>query len=414
MEVIEKQTDFLPNAGSGFWLGPTTAICPRTDIAGGGDMLLAADCMEKSDGVKYSKLYRSTDEGRTWAEQGLLEHCRVYDRLGSVRRDGYGGLYADELSGLMFYFGGELFWERDKLDSTWRERKLYYRVSYDNGFTWSDKIFIIQKGSDQNGIPYDAVHYMKDVVFGRNMAAMVISRILRLDDGSIIIGIQSQIADENGEAGPTGMGYLQCGALKGRWIEDTQRFEWEFGQWVKLPLSISTRGIYEPAHALLPDGRILMVCRGSNYTKEDQIIGCKFMALSGDKGMSWSNPEPLVYDDGSTMYSSSCIPKVIKHSNGKLYFVGVICKENPKGNLPRYPLCIAEIDQKSCRVIKRSVFVVDTKPEDFDDTFPGALPVDFSNHWVYEDKAGHLIVMAPYRPDLTQIGGYLNRYEVTL
>ena len=114
------------------------------------------------------------------------------------------------------------------------------------------------------------------------------------------------------------------------------------------------------------------------------------------------------------MYSSSCSSKLVSHSNGKLYFVGIINSENPKGNLPRYPLCIAEINQQSLRVIKESVFVLDTKPDGMDDTLPESYPVDFSNHWAYEDEKGRIVVIAPFRPDLCTFNGVLNRYEISV
>ena len=404
MFLKTKKTNFLNEPGPGFWLGPSTVACDN------GELLLNADCMEKSDGVKYSALWRSPDNGGTWRKQGEFEHCEAYD--GGMRRDSCGALYKDPRTGKLFSFGNELYWDNDSIDSTWRCRKPYYRMSDDCGRTWSEKQFIIQSGSDEDGA-FDENHYLKGVRFGQNMAMMVVTKVIDLSDGSILAGIQRQVPAGAGNAGPTGMGFLEAGAVKGRWNEKTGRFDWMFGDWAGLPFEITTRGLYEPSLAELPNGGIFMLCRGSNYKREDDIIGCKFYCVSKDGGLTWSEPKPLFYDTGEIMFSSSCSTKLISHSNGKLYFVGVINDKNPRGNLPRYPLCVAEIDQTTLTVKKSSVFVIDTKPEDLDDA--ETMPVDFSNHWACEDeRTGDLIVMAPYRPDPCRFDGHLNFYRISL
>jgi hypothetical protein len=66
-------------------------------------------------------------------------------------------------------------------------------------------------------------------------------------------------------------------------------------------------------------------------------------------------------------------------------------------------------------VIKDSVTIIDTKPEGVDDTLAGLYPVDFSNHWAYEEReSGNIIVLTPFRPDLTRFDGCINRYEINL
>jgi hypothetical protein len=153
--------------------------------------------------------------------------------------------------------------------------------------------------------------------------------------------------------------------------------------------------------------------RNSNYTQSDKITGAKFYSISEDNGYTWSKPEMLLYDDGSIMYSSSSIPKLLNHSNGNLYFIGIINRENPKGNLPRYPLCIAKVDKETKRIIKASVTVIDTKREHHNLSVKTSNVVDYSNHGVYEDKeTKNIVVLAPYRENLSQYRCYLNRYVV--
>jgi hypothetical protein len=73
--------------------------------------------------------------------------------------------------------------------------------------------------------------------------------------------------------------------------------------------------------------------------------------------------------------------QMLRHSNGRYYWFGNICRENPNGNLPRYPLVAAEIAPESLMLIKDSVFVVDTIQ-------PGEpVNLQLSNFYVHEDRA---------------------------
>ena len=184
-------------------------------------------------------------------------------------------------------------------------------------------------------------------------------------------------------------------------------------EYVTVGLDKSVRGLYEPTYGVINNNEIMMIMRNSNYRQSDTITGAKFYSISVDNGYTWSEPEMLLYDDGSIMYSSSCIPKVLNHSNGDIYYIGVINEENPKGNLPRYPLCIAKIEKETKRIIKKSVTIIDTKRKNHDLEANTSNVVDYSNHGIYEDKkTGDIVVLAPYREDLTRYSCYLNRYVV--
>ena len=177
------------------------------------------------------------------------------------------------------------------------------------------------------------------------------------------------------------------------------------------------RGVFEPTFARLGGNRFMMIMRGSNMGAP-QMTGQKFFSVSDDNGMHWSCPKPLTYDDGSTMYSSSSVPKVLAHSNGKLYYIGVITEGNVSGNLPRYPLCIAEVDKERCCILRDTVTVIDTERPFHRRQLANAgrrmQVVDYSNHGIFEDSAGRIIVYAPFRTDLSLWEGVLNRYEITL
>ncbi|HHV96711.1 MAG TPA: exo-alpha-sialidase [Clostridiaceae bacterium] len=397
-------------------LGPSIAYCPNTKAKGYRDMLLMADLFNASDSNTGTMLWRSTDGGKTWTIQDYIEKSYVYDFNNSWVKSGYGAIYSDEKTGVMIFLANDTYWENNKIQSLWKKRTLYYRLSFDNGYTWTNKKYIIQKGKDPFGQTYDKIHFLKDVYFGRNMAASVSPLIIKTYDGSILVSVQVQITNEKGELiNPTGWGYMKAGAIKGSWNEENLDYEWDLGEYASVSLNESTRGVYEPAFGKIRDNKLIMVMRGSNASRRDEIMGVKFYSTSKDNGYTWSKPLPLKYDDDTVMYSSSCIPKLINHTNGRLYYIGVINDSNPDGNLPRYPLCIAEIDMENCCVIKDSVTVIDTKRKNQDDSAKDSHVVDFSNHGIYEDKnTGDIIVFAPFRPNLKNYACVLNKYVISV
>jgi hypothetical protein len=123
--------------------------------------------------------------------------------------------------------------------------------------------------------------------------------------------------------------------------------------------TISSRGLLEPDVAVLRNGNLLVVCRGSDTP---QTSGRKWMCVSSDGGRTLSAVEELRYDDGSSFYSPSSIHRFLRASrNGKLYWMANIVPDPPCGNALRYPLCLTEIDEERPAVIKDSVVVVDDR-----------------------------------------------------
>lgn len=403
IQILEKLDKYIKYKDY-FIIGPSVAYCPNSD-----EMLLNADLFNASDSNTGSMLWRSCDDGQTWNDQGLIEKSYVYDFNNSWVKSGYGSIYTDHVANVMVYFANDTYWEENKLASLWRMRTLYYRLSFDDGKTWTDKKYIIQKGSE-----YNVTHFIKDVEFKKNMAATVTPFVVRAEDNTLLVSVQIQMLNNDGTLlNPTGMGCMKAGALKATWNEQTTEYEWELGDYVTVGLDKSVRGLYEPTFGLLGNNKVLMIMRNSNYRQSDEIIGAKYYSVSQDDALTWSVPQILMYDDNTIMYSSSCIPKLINHSNGNLYFIGVINDENPQGNLPRYPLCIAKVDKNSLKIIKESITVIDTKRENHEISVKTSNVVDYSNQGVYEDKkTGNIVVLAPYREDLTQYYCYLNKYII--
>jgi hypothetical protein len=131
----------------------------------------------------------------------------------------------------------------------------------------------------------------------------------------------------------------------------------------------------------LQDGRVLVVWRGSDTPVTE---GRKWFSLSTDGGMTLSPVQEWKYDDGLRFYSPSSIHRFIRRSvDKKLYWIGNICPEPPKGNSPRYPLIIAEVDEPRAALKKNTVSVID-------DRAPNEGPdLQLSNFSVFEDRESH-------------------------
>lgn len=407
--VAKKQQQFLIDNYS---LGGATAVyCPNKDKKGFSDIVVVADAFDGSDSSAGTFLWRYDSVNKQWQAPVTIEKSFCCDLNGSMIKCGYGGVCVDEEHKVMIFLSNDTFWDKGDFESIKRCRKLYYRLSYDNGYTWTDKKYIIQEGKDKLGKSFNSTHFLENVTYGVNSAAFVGNSMLPTDDGALLTGVHIQDVDDKGNLiEPSGFMFLYSVALRAMWQENLQDYCWDLSNSVKIGEKLSTRGLFEPAFARLKNNMYIMIMRASNYGQEEMLC-TKFYAVSLDNGKSWSQPERLAYNDGTIMFSSASIPKLIRHSNGKLYYVGIINSENPQGNLPRYPLCIAQIDDEKLCVIKESVTVIDTKPsvENTDEKYL----FDLSNHCVFEDRdTKELVVIAPYREDLKKYQSGLNMYRV--
>jgi hypothetical protein len=173
----------------------------------------------------------------------------------------------------------------------------------------------------------------------------------------------------------------------GRWDPKQKDYRWTPGKQVSVSREVSSRGLMEPEVAELKDGRVLVVWRGSNTATTP---GRKFWSVSTDGGATLSPVAEWKYDDGSSFYSPSAFHRMIRSNrNGKLYWIGNICATPPKGNSPRYPLVIAEIEERgvSPALKKNTVTLID-------DRKPGQpAGIQFSNFALLEDRQTRALVL---------------------
>ena len=220
-----------------------------------------------------------------------------------------------------------------------------YRISRDGGKTWEAEQEIIQQG-DQ----YDREHWARDVEMGKyaGMIAGVV-HTEKTADGTLLLPCQMR-----------GRGrHFKQAVFLGRWRKDLSGIDWDVGEYVSVPPDKSSQGVFAGTVAPLTDGRIMLVMRGNS--KGTELPGdVQWVTVSKDGGKTWQAPWPLSYEDGSTVWSSSANARLLRSSkNGRLYMTTHIVPE--PGFPPRQPLCIAEVNEDTLRILTPTVTVISQK-----------------------------------------------------
>lgn len=86
------------------------------------------------------------------------------------------------------------------------------------------------------------------------------------------------------------------------------------------------------------------------------------------------------YANGEPFFSPSACSQLLPHPNGRLYWLGNITPENPRGNRPRYPFVLGEVDRRSGLLLRESVRVIDDRAPDDDPL------LTLSNFFAREDR----------------------------
>jgi hypothetical protein len=243
---------------------------------------------------------------------------------------------------------------------------LRYRVSKDAGRTYLfDEPIVEHGGKHTPDHPLDGVWKGKNALFMGDCGSLP----LRTREGKILLPAQACVLGNDGKLSKPGgvLTYTDVRVLIGTWTKD-DHLDWDAAEPVSIDPARSTRGMIEPTLAELPDGAILMVMRGSNggaYDPKVFLPSYKWFSTSSDGGRHWTKPAPWTYSDGSNFFSPSSMSQLIPHSSGRLFWIGNITSSNPRGNAPRYPLVVGEVDTKSGLLVRESVIAIDDlRPED--------------------------------------------------
>lgn len=310
---------------------------------------------------------KSSDNGGSWSKADLFFEPKKMK--GGVLRCGESTLFLDKDKGaILHFYNYHLYPDSLFSGQVLKYTRIFSRISFDRSKTFTPALQLIQKGFNEK-------NWAEGVTFGENTVAISFCAPLKTSVGNVLLPVQK---------GPSNSDFnhpfsipWQAGCMIGTWQGDT--LVWDMGKTVSISSEISSRGLCEPTIAELSGGTLLMVCRGSN-AGITHMPGYKWMATSKDDGWTWSEPEPFRYNTGENFFSPATGSRLIRHSSGKLYWIGNITRENPNGNRPRYPLQIAQVDEEKRVLVKDSVRIIEDKKAG-DSAF-----VQFSNFKVYEDR----------------------------
>ena len=268
---------------------------------------------------------------------------------------------------------------------------LRYRVSADAGKSWLFDEPITQAGYDSAKHPFAGVWIGSNSVYLGDIGSVP----LFTREGRVLVPAQTTPLGPDGKLWNPAGGhtYTDVLVLIGNWT-NSHRLVWAVSRVTGEP-ERSTRGLIEPTLAEFPDGRILMVMRGSNGGKADprsQLPSYKWFAVSGDGGRRWSHPEPWTFANGEPFFSPSSMSRLFHHSSGRRFWSGNLTEQNCQGNLPRWPLVLGEVDPINLKLVRSSLLTLDTlHPED---QARGRL--DLSHLSLLEDReTSELIVVYP-------------------
>jgi hypothetical protein len=261
----------------------------------------------------------------------------------------------------------------------------FVRVSHDEGRTWGEPALLRYEAGDA----FDPDNPFRESFLAHNQAYFG-SNILPHTGGTLIhcVAHANAPGDPENDERPWRMGSL---CFVGKWSGESGGYQWTAGRRVEISPGVSSRGLMEPAIAELDDGRVLVIWRGSDTPSTP---GRKWFSVSTDGGLTLGRVQELKYDDGTQFYSPSSIHRMIRHTvTGKLYWVGNISAVPPRGNSPRYPLVIAEVDER-IPALKRSTVTA------IDDRRPGESErLQLSNFSLLENRETHALEVY-----LTRIG----------
>lgn len=345
----------------------------------------AGSCLRSGDRV-------SADNGRTWTAEPMQP-----DYASGLPQ----GYRRSPVTSVLDPFAGRLITIVNALDTPGLDPKvqepavaqqtyyLRYRVSAGAGRNWLFDEPVVQAG------PFSARHPFEGVWIGTNSIYLGDLGCIPLVTGAgkVLIPTQTTPAGADGKLWNPSGGYTYTDVLVliGTWTNG-QRLTWHASRRVVGDPNRTTRGLIEPTLAEFPDGRILMVMRGSNGGEADprhELPSYKWFAVSRDGGETWSTPEPWGFEDGQPFFSPSSMSGLFRHSSGRCFWVGNLCDRNCEGNLPRWPLVAGEVDRRSLKLLRSSLFTVDTQT-------PADKPrgrLDLSHLTLVEDRETRQIVL---------------------
>jgi len=333
------------------------------------------DVQTRSDAADIAYERFSLDNGKTWSEPASITTQQKTDA--GVKRNYPCTAIVDPTNNTLVEFWLSGLLPNDNPLEGMQHWTLRYRLSRDGGRTAFHEGPVVQAGGDfSEQHPFPELHIGKNSIMIGDKACAPI----RLKSGTLLQPVQITPLGPNGKYFNPGGGYTyhDAAVLIGKWNEQGL-IDWTMSQRIVADPARSTRGMLEPTVAEFSGDRILMVMRGSNQSKP-HLPAHKWFSVSTDNAQTWSKPEPWTDTADVAFHSPSSCSQLLSHSNGTIYWIGNLSEANPNGNLPRYPLVIAEVDPVSLKLNRETLCEIDTRRE-------GELAgTQISNFSAHEDR----------------------------
>ena len=344
--------------------------------ARGGDMLSIEQRWSRSDTIDVAYYRRSSDHGRTWTAP--VERATGERRPEGMLRRHPRGVWVDPVSGRSLELWTEGVLPNDDPLEGMRQWNIYYKVD-----GRPEVHQVIHRGAE-----FDARHPLPGVFTGKNsvMLGDQTCQPIARKDGTILLPVQLTPLAPDGSLHNPGGGYTyhDSAVLLGSW--KGQQIEWEMSELIRGDPQRTTRGMVEPTLAEIANGRLIAVMRGSNDRKPE-LPGRKWISYSSGGGRRWTEPVPWTYTGGEPFFSPSACSQLLRHSSGRVFWLGNITAANPRGNRPRYPFQIGEVDLNTGLLIRSSVLVVDDRAPEENEL------LTLSNFYAREDRETREVVV---------------------
>ena len=390
MKVVSKEV-FVPSPGPGVGVAAATYYTRSV-----GDELISIHTHHsRADTADIAVYRRSTDGGESWGP--AADKATGKRSAGGMWRGYPRGGHADPLTGRYVSVRVEGVLPTDEPLEGMRQWMLHYAVSEDGGLTDLVDEPVVHAGKDEDGVPFDTEHPLPGVWRGRagvqlgDLTCVPLTLRSGRDAGDILLACQICPVGPDGTFINKGGGFTfhDSAVLHGRWEKGSPRLCWRLSERVIGDPERSTRGFLEATIAELAPDRVLMVMRGSNDVRPE-LPGYRWFAVSEDCGWTFGEVQPWTDTSGAPLHSPSSCSQLLDHSDGRLFWLGNLCDENPRGNSPRYPIVISEVERDSGQLIRDTVMTIDNRQPD------EAESLTLSNFHAREDRSsGDILLYLP-------------------
>ena len=340
----------------------------------------------------FPKIFRrySDDNGQSWRTCGEVYTEDGYNLVGQRRFPSK--MVLDPRTNLLvgLFITYETYsnagrTERYSDAGIWTEtHRMRYDISRDAGQTWEPSRALILKGGT------DETHWGPGLVHGQTAGQIDAAPRCQLSDGTLLAPMELQLDD---------VWRFQVALVHGRWKPDLSDLEWEMSDRIRIGRNRSSQGLCEADIAVLGTGRLLVSMRACGDRESKTYPSLKFWSVSSDGGWTFTEPRPLVWDDGTEVWSPSSFHRLFRSSvTKKLYMLANILDRPTFDSEPRWPLAIAEIDEDKICLIRETFGIIQGLPEDLSEPLRQAARERrkgrrYSNWSQYEDRETRELVL---------------------